>query len=56
MDTSIKFTEALVLEGLVASIGTIGDAYDNAAAATVMGLCKNEAVAKNSPSLSFGPN
>ncbi|TFB87923.1 hypothetical protein E3O11_02225 [Cryobacterium levicorallinum] len=47
--TSIKFTETVVLEGLVASIGTVGDAYDNAAAETVMGLYKNEAVAKNSP-------
>ncbi|TFC79302.1 hypothetical protein E3O45_04285 [Cryobacterium sp. TMS1-20-1] len=47
--TSIKFTETLALEGLVASIGTIGDAYDNAAAETVMGLYKNEAVAKTSP-------
>ena len=47
--TSIKFTETVALEGLVASIGTIGDAYDNAAAETVMGLYKNEAVAKNSP-------
>jgi putative transposase len=46
--TSIKFTETVALEGLVASIGTIGD-YDNAAAETVMGLYKNEAVAKNSP-------
>lgn len=47
--TSIKFTETVALEGLIASIGTIGDAYDNAAAETVMGLYKNEAVAKNSP-------
>ncbi len=47
--TSIKFTETVALEGLVASIGTIGDAYDNAATETVMGLYKNEAVAKNSP-------
>ena len=52
--TSIKFTETVALEGLVASIGTIGDAYDNAAAETVMGLYKNEAVAKNSP-FSTGP-
>jgi len=52
--TSIKFTETVVLEGLVASIGTIGDAYDNAAAETVMGLYRNEAVAKNSP-FSTGP-
>ena len=36
--TSIKFTETVALEGLVASIGTIGDAYDNAAAEKVMGL------------------
>ena len=46
--TSIKFTETVALEGLVASIGTVGDAFDNAAAETVMGLYKNEAVAKNS--------
>ncbi|NYJ18532.1 transposase InsO family protein [Leifsonia psychrotolerans] len=47
--TSIRFTETVVLEGLVASIGSVGDAYDNAAAETVMGLYKNEAIAKNSP-------
>ncbi|TFC74523.1 hypothetical protein E3O45_10515 [Cryobacterium sp. TMS1-20-1] len=47
--TSIKFTETVALEGLVASIGTIGDAYDNAAAETVIGLYKNEEVAKTSP-------
>jgi putative transposase len=47
--TSIKFTETLDLEGLSASIGTVGDAYDNAAAETVMGLYKNEAIHPNSP-------
>ena len=47
--TSIKFTETVALEGLVASIGTVGDAYDSAAAETVMGMYKNEAIAKNSP-------
>ena len=47
--TSIRFTETVALEGLTASIGSVGDAYDNAAAETVMGLFKNEAVAKNSP-------
>lgn len=40
-------TETVAPEGLVASVGTIGDAYDNAAAETVMGLFKNETVAKN---------
>lgn len=47
--TSQRYTQTLAAEGLVPSIGTIGDAYDNAAAETVMGLFKNEAVAKESP-------
>jgi len=47
--TAIRFTDTLALEGLVASIGSVGDAYDNAAAETVMGLFKNEAVAADSP-------
>ena len=47
--TSIRYTDTLALEGLQPSIGSVGDAYDNAAAETVMGLFKNEAVAKESP-------
>lgn len=47
--TSIRYTQTLELEGLEPSIGSVGDAYDNAAAGTVMGLLKNEAVAKDSP-------
>lgn len=48
--TSIRYTDTLVLEGLKASIGSVGDAYDDdAAAETVMGLFKNEAIAKESP-------
>jgi putative transposase len=47
--TSIRFTETVALAGLVASIGSVGDAYDNAAAETVMGLFKNEAIRKRSP-------
>jgi putative transposase len=50
----VRFTETVALEGLSASIGTVDDAYDNAAAETVMGLFKNEAIAKNSP-LRTGP-
>ncbi len=34
---------------MIPSIGSIGDAFDNAAAETVMGLFKNEAMAKDSP-------
>jgi putative transposase len=47
--TSIRFTETLALEGLSASIGTVGDAYDNAVAESVFGLFKNEAMAAGSP-------
>lgn len=47
--TSIRYADTLALEGLEPSIGSVGDAYDNAAAETVMGLFKNEAVAKDSP-------
>ena len=47
--TSIRFTETLILQGLSASIGSVGDAYDNAAAESTIGLYKNEAVAAGSP-------
>ncbi len=47
--TSIRFTETVALQGLSASIGTVGDAYDNAAAESFMGLFKNEAIAAGSP-------
>ena len=44
-NTSIAFAEILVLEGIAASIGSIGDAYDNALAETI-GLFKTEAIAR----------
>ena len=47
--TSIRYTDTPALEGLQPSIGSVGGAYDNTAAETVMGLFKNEAVAKGSP-------
>ncbi|MGO2030714.1 MAG: IS3 family transposase [Glutamicibacter ardleyensis] len=46
---SQRYTQTLAMEGLIPSIGTVGDTFDNAAAETVMGLFKNEAVAKDSP-------
>ncbi|MDT7770309.1 MAG: putative transposase [Mycobacterium sp.] len=46
---SIAFAETLVLEGIAASIGSVGDAYDNALAETTIGLYKTEAVGRNSP-------
>ena len=38
-----------MLEGFPPSIGSVGDAFDNTCAETVMGLYKNETVAKGSP-------
>ena len=43
-----------MLEGIAASIGSVGDAYDNALAESTIGLFKTEAVSKRSPFLS-GP-
>jgi transposase InsO family protein len=42
--TSILLTEHLELEGIAASIGSVGDAYDNALMETVNGLYKAECV------------
>lgn len=52
--TSIALVETLVLEGIAASIGSIGDAYDNALTETTIGLFKTEAIGRGSPFLS-GP-
>ncbi|GLB68301.1 putative transposase for insertion sequence element IS986/IS6110 [Arthrobacter mangrovi] len=52
--TSIRFTETLILEGLAASDGSVGDAYDNALGESTVGLYKTECTAKNSPFLT-GP-
>ncbi|MFF0458707.1 IS3 family transposase [Nocardia africana] len=47
--TSVKFSETLMLSGLRPSIGSVGDAYDNALAETTIGLYKTEAVRDDSP-------
>jgi len=47
--TSIHFGETLMLEGLTPSIGTVGDAYDNALAETTIGLYKTECIRDDSP-------
>jgi len=52
--TSIAFAETLVLEGIAASIGSVGDAFDNALAETTIGLYKIEAIGRGNPFLS-GP-
>jgi putative transposase len=47
--TAVRFTETLQLTGLLPSIGTVGDAYDNALAETTMGLYKTECTRDGSP-------
>ncbi|OBI90585.1 transposase [Mycobacterium asiaticum] len=47
--TSVRFGETLSLSGLILSIGSVGDAFDNALAETTIGLYKNEAVRDDSP-------
>jgi putative transposase len=42
--TSILLTEHLALEGIAASIGSVGDAYDNALMETINGLYKTECI------------
>lgn len=47
--TSVRLGETLALSGLIPSIGSVGDAYDNALAETTIGLYKTEAVRSDSP-------
>jgi putative transposase len=42
--TSFRFTTHLVTAGVDASIGTIGDAYDNALMESAIGLYKTELI------------
>jgi putative transposase len=47
--TSIAFTERLAAAGVSASVGTVGDAYDNALAESVIGLFKTELIKPQGP-------
>jgi putative transposase len=47
--TSISFTERLAAAGVSASVGTVGDAYDNALAESVIGLYKTELIKPHGP-------
>ncbi len=47
--TAVHFGETLSMSGLKPSIGSVGDAYDNALAETTIGLYKNECVRADSP-------
>jgi len=47
--TSIRYSDRLADAGAVASIGTVGDSYDNAMAESVIGLYKTECVRHEGP-------
>jgi len=47
--TSVHFGETLALEGMRPSIGSVGDAFDNALAETTIGLYKTECTRAGSP-------
>jgi transposase InsO family protein len=47
--TSVRFAQTLLLEGLAGSIGSAGDALDNALAETTIGLYKAECARDGSP-------
>ena len=46
---SIKYTERLAEAGLVPSVGSVGDSYDNALAETINGLYKAEVIHRCGP-------
>jgi hypothetical protein len=46
---SIRYTERLAENGVEASVGSVGDSYDNALAETVIGLFKTEVIYARGP-------
>src|SRR5690625_7996949 len=47
--TAVRYAERLADAGAIASIGSVGDSYDNALAETVVGLYKSECVKIDGP-------
>ncbi|MDQ3781667.1 MAG: integrase core domain-containing protein, partial [Actinomycetota bacterium] len=47
--TSIRYTDRLAEAGALASIGSVGDSFDNALAESVVGLYKTECVRHEGP-------
>lgn len=47
--TSVRFGETLLLAGMIPSVGSVGDAYDNALCETIIGLYKTECIRAGSP-------
>jgi putative transposase len=47
--TSIRYTERLAEAGVLPSIGSVGDSYDNAMAESIIGLFKTELIRPQGP-------
>ena len=47
--TAIHYSETLMLQGLIPSVGTVGGALDNGLCETTIGLYKTECVREGSP-------
>ncbi len=52
--TSVRYTQRLELAGLAASVGSVGDSYDNALAETINGLYKTELIKPRGPWRTLG--
>jgi putative transposase len=50
---SIRYTERLMAAGIERSVGSVGDAYDNALAESIIGLFKTELIDRRGPWRSF---
>ena len=46
---SVRYTDRLAEAGLEASVGSVGDSYDNALAESVIGLFKTEVIRRRGP-------
>jgi putative transposase len=46
---SFRYTERLIAAGIEASVGSVGDAYDNALAETINGLFKTQVIRRRGP-------
>ena len=46
---SVRYTERLAKAGVDASVGSVGDSYDNALAETINGLYKTEIIRRRGP-------
>jgi hypothetical protein len=47
--TSVRFSERLAEAGISASVGSVGDSFDNALAETINGLYKTEVIKHRGP-------